>query len=59
MLTPGFRKYWKTTIFASLKPAMIDVLVDKAKKNLSNFGAVVFLAHLGEYMKRGDPSTTA
>lgn len=58
LLTPGFRNYWKTNNFAALTPAIVDVLIDKAK-NLPNFGSELILAHLGGYMKRVDPSTTA
>jgi FAD/FMN-containing dehydrogenase len=58
LLTPGFRNYWKTNNFHSLEPEMIEALVEKAHA-MPNFGTEIFVAQLGGFIARVDPSKTA
>ena len=58
LLAPGERNYWKSSSFAALSDAALDVVID-ATGRLPGPGCEVFLAQLGGAMARVPASATA
>jgi FAD/FMN-containing dehydrogenase len=58
LLAPGARNYWKSSNFARLSDAALDVVIDAAAR-LPGPECEVFLAQLGGAMARVAPSDTA